>query len=470
MYPSVAAAWPAVCREHEGVTRYMYLDVKGKVTTGVGFLIESVETAQRFDWWTKSGALAEPGQVRAEWERVKARQEWKKYNGLQAVWRDSANLFLAEAAVDAILLEMTPTYWRGVVKSAPNVEQAPADAQLALLDLAWQNGPAFLDGWPDTRAAVRAGDWSRVASLLAGFLPDGKRTVWRVQSFIRASAVVTRKADPTQLYPAVSAVPMPAPVPVPIPEVPPVAPVKWSTSSRYGGARYRRWRGGNMTPTGIVVCEAVPSTVVLMQGGLSSSVAASANTHAGLGAYDVKTKHLSRKDALAMAAEFIRSGECFFLRGKRWGSPSFVEHGHVASANDYDSLHPEAQAQVRDFKKKPRRDGLYYHRAYVGPSTPLGSWKDSPYNPANIKTPAAAQYRVVVKELLGLTVDRKPRSGHNRKKGYVINADRLVRRWGRWNLVTSSGSYYAIADSKQTYLEPITPPASPAATTKETTR
>lgn len=471
MYDSVKVAWPAICREHEGVAPYMYLDVKGKVTTGVGFLVDSVEQAQSLPWWRGDGHAASRDEVAAEWRRVKALTKWQHRNGLDAVWRDSARLHLTLDVVDVVLGDWTPTYWRGVVKSAPNVEQAPADAQLALVDLAWQNGPAFLDGWPDTRAAVRAGDWSRVREVLASFLPrGGARTTWRLLRLQVAAAVITRKANPTQLYATVAAVPMPAPVPVPIPEVPPVAPVKWSTSSKYDGQKYRKWRGGNMTPTGIAVCEAIPSTVVLVQGGLSSSVAASANTHAGLGAYDLSVTGLSKKQITELCAELIRSGECAFPRGKAFGSSTFSPHVHVASANDYDSLHPEAQAQVRDFKKKPRRDGLYYHRAYVGPSTPLGSWKESPYNPANLKAPAAAQYRVVVKELLGLTVDRKPRSGHNRKKGYVINADRLVRRWGRWNLVTSSGSYYAVADSKQTYLEPIVPPAPPAATTKETTR
>lgn len=472
MYPSVAAAWPAVCREHEGVTTWMYLDTKGKVTTGVGFLVDSIEQAQSLMWHRLDGSEAAPGEVVIEWQRVKALTKWQHLNGLIPVWRDSARLHLTLDAVDTILGDWTPTYWRGVVKSAPNVEQAPADAQLALVDLAWQNGPAFLDGWPDTRAAVRAGDWSRVREVLASFLPrGGARTTWRLLRLQIAAAVVTRKADPTQLYGSVAAVPMPAPVPVPIPEVPPVAPVKWSTSSKYDGQKYRKWRGGNMTPTGIAVCEAIPTTVILTQGGLSTVVRDSANTHAGLGAYDVQTKHLSKAKTIELAAELIRSGECAFPRGGLFGSAFFVPHIHVASNNDYDSLHPEAQAQVRAFKKSPRRNGLAGSGRYVGPSTPLGSWKESPYNPTNIKAPAAAQYRVVVKELLGLTVDRKPRSGHNRKRGYVINADRLVRRWGRWNLVTSSGSYYAVADSKQTYLEPITPPAPPAPpTSQETTR
>lgn len=482
MRASVAAAWPAMCKRYEGVTTWLYLDTKGKVTTGVGFLVDTIAGAQALPWWRPDGTRANTDDVAAEWRRVKAAQKWKHLNGLNSVWVKSARLALAVDTVNVLLESMTPRYWSGVVKSAPNVEQAPADAQLALLDLSWQNGAAFLNGWPDTRAAVRAADWSEVARLLATFLPPkADRTARRIRLLRNAAAVVRLGLDPEVLWdtntpkmPTVPPAPRPpdvepAPIPAPGPAVPPPAPapvpapaVKWSTSKTYGGARYRKWRGGNMTPTGIAVCEAIPTYVDLVQGGLqNSAVKASARTHNGLGAYDIGVRGLSKKATEELCSQLDRSGECAYPRGGLFGSPFFTSHVHVASANDYASLHPEAQAQVRDFKAKPRRNGLAGRGRYVGPSTPLGSWSDSPYNPKNIKAPDAARYVVSVGELIGLDVDRKPKKA--RARGFEVDADRLVRRWGRWNVVTTAGTFYAIADDRQTYLQPlIPPPAAPA--------
>jgi hypothetical protein len=169
----------------------------------------------------------------------------------------------------------------------------------------------------------------------------------------------------------------PTPTPNPNPPEPLMHSSKW-------GSDYVSFRGGYVPPVVRDMLLAIPSSVTLSQGGLSTSVSASANTHAGLGAYDVKVSGWSKAAILKICSELISCGECAFPRGPRWGSPSFAEHVHVCSNNAYDSLHPEAQAQVRDFKHNPRRNGLVGHGAYVGPSTLLGRWSDSPWNPVNI--------------------------------------------------------------------------------------
>jgi hypothetical protein len=185
--------------------------------------------------------------------------------------------------------------------------------------------------------------------------------------------------------------------------------------------------------------------VILSQGGLAkSSVKASAKTHDGLGAYDISVKGWKKATILTMCEELIRSGECAFPRGGWFGSAMFATHVHVVSNNCYKSLHPEAKAQVVDFKKNPRRDGLYRHGRYHGPDTPLGSWRESPYNPANI-TEDAGTYYVNVSEgssLIGNDIDRIPRVRHVR--GIQIQAAKQIKRWGRQNVVNPQGEFYAL--------------------------
>src|SRR5690349_12725797 len=91
-------AWLFYVRKWEGVTLWMYLDTKGKVTTGIGFLIDTLTAAKSLPWIVKStGNRATAAEIEAEWWRVKALQDWKRYNGLNARWRDSAKLVLPES-------------------------------------------------------------------------------------------------------------------------------------------------------------------------------------------------------------------------------------------------------------------------------------------------------------------------------------------------------------------------------------
>lgn len=234
---------------------------------------------------------------------------------------------------------------------------------------------------------------------------------------------------------------------IPVPTTPqPEGDVKYSKTYK---SDYVWFRGGNVPPIVEKVLLAIPSNIQLSQGGLSNSVPASGQTHNGLGAYDISVKGWSKSKILTLCAELIRSGEVAFPRGGWFGSAVFSTHVHVCSNNSYDSLHQTAKDQVKDFKKG--KNGLVGHGKYVGPKTPLGSWKDSPYNPDNIREVKDVYY-VQTDTLLGLDVDRNQKE--KKKKGDKISFVRQVKRWGRWNAVTSKGTYFAISDGDQIYLKP----------------
>ena len=75
---------------------------------------------------------------------------------------------------------------------------------------------------------------------------------------------------------------------------------------------------------------------------------------------------------------------------------------------------------------------------------PLGRWKNSPYNPANIKADSGVYYVNVSpgSVLYGLDVDRKKIK--SRERSYEIQAAERIKRWGRWNVVTAQSTYYAL--------------------------
>lgn len=203
----------------------------------------------------------------------------------------------------------------------------------------------------------------------------------------------------------------------------------------------------------------------IVQGGLSMGTS-SASTHKGLGAFDVSVKnpfttandYQTLNAAMKAARVFLRAGLLPFIRGWEIGSYNdnwdSDRHFHVVSWESYNSLHWQAQNQLKEYRtwlasittggSAKDGDGLVGAQPYPGPLPPaLEHWATSPYNPMNI-TEDTKTYQVNVGEgsvLYGLDVDRQ--KVKTRERGFEVQAAKRVQRWGRSNVVTSAGTYYA---------------------------
>ena len=90
MRQSVRDIWTEFNAPLEGRLHFMYLDIKGLVTTGMGNLIDATgspplrpptdseraashELARQLAWQASDGSSASPDQIDAEWDQIKAR-------------------------------------------------------------------------------------------------------------------------------------------------------------------------------------------------------------------------------------------------------------------------------------------------------------------------------------------------------------------------------------------------------------
>ena len=362
MRDSVKAAWPATCKRFEGRLSTMYLDTKGLVTTGTGNLIDTVKAAQALPWLTKDGKAATAAQVEAEWKQIKARQSIKGQGGYAYI--KYATLHLAEDTIDRLLFAVTDKFWSTLKNTVKDLESFPADAQLALMDLAWQNGPAFLSTWNDTRKSVLVADFAKTASVLKSSLKASPRTTFRVRLFKNAAAVLRLRLDPDVLWdtktPTKPAGPVPAPpaTPTPTPEVSDVAKVKF--------------RGGwtcSCVATSLPLVEKdmirrglIKKNIDIFQLGYRpGGTAASAGTHDEGGCTDVDQYS---------EAQIKVWREWGWTMQKRVG----VGSGTHAHGWPYKCPHlaPDAKSQERDWDRKDA--GLVGAGKVVGP-WPIQDWK-----------------------------------------------------------------------------------------------
>jgi hypothetical protein len=167
----------------EGYLRHMYLDNRGLVTTGVGDLIEPnplppegdsrrYAMAKQYRWvhiaaGGGDGAPASDDEIEAEFDAIKAKQEWKNYGG--GYYGRMATLQMPVDEMDRKFLPKLERF-EATMKATPggffaDYENFPADAQLAILSLIWANGPANMQKpghWPRFCALCKDRNWQEI--------------------------------------------------------------------------------------------------------------------------------------------------------------------------------------------------------------------------------------------------------------------------------------------------------------------
>ncbi len=163
----------------EGYVRQMYLDDRGLVSTGVGYLIDSVDDAARLQWvriaadGRSDGPSASRKEVEEEWKRVKTQQQWKGIGGGNFIAKARATqppiitLQMAATEVDRTFMAMLNGLER-TMKETPggffqDYENFPADAQLGILSHLWANGANNLHKrWPNFCRLCKERKWREI--------------------------------------------------------------------------------------------------------------------------------------------------------------------------------------------------------------------------------------------------------------------------------------------------------------------
>ena len=163
MQPAVRSAWRAFNQPFEGVASWMYLDIKGLVTTGMGNLIDPLPAALELPWKNDDDTPAPRNAVVSEWTRIK-QNAVLAHQGAQAA-RAIATLHLADGDIDALILHRLD-YDEAILKAYPpfaRFDDWPADAQLGLMSMAWAMGAGFGPHFPHFSQACAARDFAAAA-------------------------------------------------------------------------------------------------------------------------------------------------------------------------------------------------------------------------------------------------------------------------------------------------------------------
>lgn len=146
-------------RRWEGTYRWLYLDKKGLVTTGIGNLVRDLQAAQRLPWFI-SGRAASADEIRDDYQAVRACTIGLTADAFETKTRCRmtvrAAVELAERRLEHEFLPGLRLYTRGF-------EQLPQQARRALVDRAYCLGLTGLREFEHLQAAVETHDWATAA-------------------------------------------------------------------------------------------------------------------------------------------------------------------------------------------------------------------------------------------------------------------------------------------------------------------
>lgn len=155
--------WRQINTNFEGCVDYMYPDIKGLVTTGMGNLIDPLPLALELPWHRRDGSSCMMEEVEAEWRVMHGNDHLAKA-GAKAAFAQST-LCLSDEALTGLIGKRLFDDAEILQKNAAFSDFAdwPADAQCGLLSMAWAMGPGFGPAWPHFSTACSARNWGLAA-------------------------------------------------------------------------------------------------------------------------------------------------------------------------------------------------------------------------------------------------------------------------------------------------------------------
>lgn len=209
--PNVEHIFPQYSVALEGSYTSPYADVRRLISTGVGFLIDPIERALSMEWWI-GDRRATAAEITDDWHALKERAmrmtDSEIHHWTARVQAPLTSIRLRQTSLDTLTihkLRLNYDYVR--THLIPALDDAPADAQLAAMSLAWAVGAGFDKTDPPRTefvTAFNAQDW--LAAMVHARLRETSNAgvIGRNRNqdlcFQNAQTVKDRGLDPAALW------------------------------------------------------------------------------------------------------------------------------------------------------------------------------------------------------------------------------------------------------------------------------
>jgi len=174
----------AKLEEFEGSIPWMYRDTVGRVTVGVGLMLADSAAAQKLPFYL-ADTPATAAQIAAEYTRVDSLPMGRP----ALFYHRPAALTLPKTSIDSLLRTVLVNFEAELRTHIPTYDSLPDSVKLALLDMAYNLGPAgLLHGYPRLIEAVASGNFAAAAAASFRHGPGATRNQWTHRQFLASVA------------------------------------------------------------------------------------------------------------------------------------------------------------------------------------------------------------------------------------------------------------------------------------------
>jgi GH24 family phage-related lysozyme (muramidase) len=168
----------------EGVVPWMYLDIRGYVTVGVGEMLATSERAVSLGFLDTNNQPIAPSAILDDYTRVSALPPAKT----AGFYRSSNSPILLHSAIDTLLMQHLVFFDTQLSQRFANYSGFPDTAKLGLLDMIYNLGASGLfNGFPTFMGYVQKQDWPNAATQCQRNGPGPARNEWTKQQFLAAA-------------------------------------------------------------------------------------------------------------------------------------------------------------------------------------------------------------------------------------------------------------------------------------------
>lgn len=149
-------------KEGEGCISHMYLDTVGKVTVGVGNMLNKPSSAAALPFILEENReKATPELIEEEFELVNSQTPGK----VAKYYKQFTKLILSEHEINQLLDVRLDKFESKLKIDFPKYDSYPEDAKLGLIDMAYNLGnKGLVSKFPTFTNAARKGDWLTCAN------------------------------------------------------------------------------------------------------------------------------------------------------------------------------------------------------------------------------------------------------------------------------------------------------------------
>ena len=170
----------------EGAVSWLYRDVAGFPTVGVGFLVHDVDHVCTFPFYTQ-GRVSTRDEIVRDFHRVMALARDMPAARYRAP--NEPRVELRDAEINVMTADkLAREYMPDIVRMFPAFEDFPFPAQQAVVDWIWNCGVSAMRNTEHLRPAIERQDWKAAAAACHRSTCRQERNDWCRDKFLEAAS------------------------------------------------------------------------------------------------------------------------------------------------------------------------------------------------------------------------------------------------------------------------------------------